>query len=197
MRVDIYFNSSNPVEIRIWVWFRNSNFIILVEIWKISKLDFVPLFITFVGCLIDTADGILIGIGVHLVILLFHYAMPDITDKQENNVLKIQIRTNLYFPRKFIFKSTKFRNFLNFFSIFWKYLKTKLKVPKKFRISWFYIREFIRQKNTRLTLKNVSKSTLLQEPDLTTWSCDRHVIMWPSRDSWDWQDHVTARFVLK
>ena len=71
----------------------------LVEIWKISKLDFVPLSITFVGCLIDTADGILIGIGTHLTILLFHYALPDITDHQQNNILKIQIQTNLYFPR--------------------------------------------------------------------------------------------------
>ena len=69
------------------------------EIWSISKLDFVPFLVTFIGCLIDTADGILIGIGTHLVILLYHYAVPSINDYEENGVVKIKINSDLYFPR--------------------------------------------------------------------------------------------------
>ena len=41
------------------------------EIYQISKLDCFPLVVTFIGCLFDTADGILIGIAVHLIILLY------------------------------------------------------------------------------------------------------------------------------
>ena len=70
-----------------------------VEVWKISKLDFLPLLVTFIGCLIDTSDGILIGIATHLVILLYHYAVPTIEDYEENGIVKIEIKSNLYFPR--------------------------------------------------------------------------------------------------
>ena len=72
---------------------------IKVEVWKISKLDFLPLLVTFIGCLIDTSDGILIGIATHLVILLYHYAVPTIEDYEENGIVKIEIKSNLYFPR--------------------------------------------------------------------------------------------------
>ena len=70
-----------------------------VEVWKISKLDFLPLLVTFIGCLVDTSDGILIGIATHLVILLYHYADPTIEDYEENGIVKIEIKSNLYFPR--------------------------------------------------------------------------------------------------
>ena len=70
------------------------------EIWSISKLDFMPFLVTFVGCLIDTSDGILIGIGIHLVILLYHYAVPSIKDYEEDGVVKVKINSDLYFPRK-------------------------------------------------------------------------------------------------
>ena len=63
------------------------------------KLDFVPLLVTFVGCLIDTSDGILIGIGTHLVILLYHYANPTVADFEEDGKVKIQLKSDLYFPR--------------------------------------------------------------------------------------------------
>jgi len=55
--------------------------------------------VTFIGCLIDTSDGILIGIATHLVILLYHYAVPTIEDYEENGIVKIEIKSSLYFPR--------------------------------------------------------------------------------------------------
>jgi MFS superfamily sulfate permease-like transporter len=70
-----------------------------VEIWRISKLDFIVLAVTFIGCLFDTADGILIGIAMHLVILLFKYAYPNMSDfVDENGVLTISFESDLYFP---------------------------------------------------------------------------------------------------
>ena len=69
-----------------------------VEIWRISKLDAIPLVVTFIGCLFDTADGILIGIAVHLVILLYRYAAPTLVDKEENGVLSISVESDLFFP---------------------------------------------------------------------------------------------------
>ena len=69
-----------------------------VDIWKISRLDTIPLVVTFIACLFDTADGILIGIGVHLVILLYRYAIPKMVDKQENGILNISIESDLFFP---------------------------------------------------------------------------------------------------
>ena len=70
------------------------------EILSISKLDFVPFLVTFVGCLIDTSDGILIGIATHLVILLFHYAVPIISDFEADGKVKVEFKSDLYFPRK-------------------------------------------------------------------------------------------------
>ncbi|CAG5106612.1 Oidioi.mRNA.OKI2018_I69.chr1.g2919.t1.cds [Oikopleura dioica] len=70
-----------------------------VEIWRISKLDFVVLAVTFIGCLFDTADGILIGVAMHLIILLFKYAYPNMSDSvDENGVLTISFESDLYFP---------------------------------------------------------------------------------------------------
>ena len=70
-----------------------------VEIWRISKLDFIVLAVTFIGCLFDTADGILIGIAMHLIILLFKYAYPNMSDfVDENGVLSISFESDLYFP---------------------------------------------------------------------------------------------------
>ena len=54
--------------------------------------------VTFIGCLVDTSDGILIGIATHLVILLFHYAIPTIEDYEQDGIVKIEIKSNLYFP---------------------------------------------------------------------------------------------------
>ena len=69
-----------------------------VEIWRISTLDTIPLIVTFVACMFDTADGIIIGIGVHLVILLYRYACPKMVDKQENQILHVAIESDLFFP---------------------------------------------------------------------------------------------------
>lgn len=70
----------------------------IIQIWRISKLDAIPLGVTFIGCLFDTADGIIIGIAVHLVILLYRYAIPTLVDKEEGGVLSISIESDLFFP---------------------------------------------------------------------------------------------------
>jgi MFS superfamily sulfate permease-like transporter len=69
-----------------------------MEIWQISRWDALPLVATFIGCLFDTADGILIGIALHLVILLYRYAFPVMHDHEENGVLTISIESDLFFP---------------------------------------------------------------------------------------------------
>ncbi|RXG72094.1 Sodium-independent sulfate anion transporter [Armadillidium vulgare] len=55
------------------------NYEIAKTLWRSKKLDLVPLLVTFFGCLfIGIEWGILLGIGVNLMIMLFKMATPTV-----------------------------------------------------------------------------------------------------------------------
>ena len=48
-------------------------------IWKTSKKDLIPMFVTFLFCLIVGVEyGILLGVGINLMFLLYPSARPTI-----------------------------------------------------------------------------------------------------------------------
>ncbi|XP_045606141.1 sodium-independent sulfate anion transporter-like [Procambarus clarkii] len=52
---------------------------ILAPLWRSKKVDLVPLFVTFIACLVWGLEwGILLGIGVNLSMLLYSIATPTI-----------------------------------------------------------------------------------------------------------------------
>merc|ERR1719402_169803 len=53
---------------------------IIVPMWRSKKLDLVPGFVAFFGCLFWELDlGILLGVGVHLLLLLARSARPKLS----------------------------------------------------------------------------------------------------------------------
>nr|CAD7461871.1 unnamed protein product [Timema tahoe] len=72
-------------------------------LWKTKKLDLIPFFATFFGCLfIGLEYGILLGVGVNLVFILYESARPSVTRKEltinGNNVLLVRPENGLVFP---------------------------------------------------------------------------------------------------
>lgn len=48
-------------------------------IWKSSKKDLIPMFVTFLFCLIIGVEyGILLGVGINLMFLLYPSARPTV-----------------------------------------------------------------------------------------------------------------------
>lgn len=61
-------------------------------IWKSSKKDLIPMFVTFLFCLIIGVEyGILLGVGINLMFLLYPSARPTVhIDKCAVSSKKIQ-----------------------------------------------------------------------------------------------------------
>eukprot|EP00795_Rhopilema_esculentum_P009005 gene9005-16647_t len=63
---------------------------IVKKIWTIKKLDILPLACTFVACFYSLEIGLLIGIGISLIIILYPLVFPRIDlDEKEITVLKV------------------------------------------------------------------------------------------------------------
>nr|CAD7433530.1 unnamed protein product [Timema monikensis] len=72
-------------------------------LWKTKKLDLIPFFATFFGCLfIGLEYGILLGVGVNLVFILYESARPSVHRKEltinGNSVLLVRPENGLVFP---------------------------------------------------------------------------------------------------
>ncbi|XP_061175475.1 sodium-independent sulfate anion transporter-like [Saccostrea echinata] len=71
---------------------------VVKKLWKVNKIDLIPLFITFLSCLgVGMEYGILIGIGVSLIILLYPSARPKIR-VEYGDVRVLRIDQGILFP---------------------------------------------------------------------------------------------------
>jgi len=77
------------------------------RLWKSHKVDLIPLFVTFFMCFWEIPYGILGGMAVSLMILLYPVALPQITydsvlpisgDGEEKETLLFYIKNGLSFP---------------------------------------------------------------------------------------------------
>ena len=71
---------------------------ILPNIWKVRRLDLVPLAVTFFGCFYDIEIGILTGIGVALCILLYRSIWPQVVKISRGDFILLKIEGNLNYP---------------------------------------------------------------------------------------------------
>ena len=71
---------------------------ILQNIWKVRRLDLVPLAVTFFGCFYDIEVGILTGIGVALCILLYRSVWPRVFKISRGDYILLKINGNLNYP---------------------------------------------------------------------------------------------------
>lgn len=71
---------------------------IVPNIWKVRRIDLVPLAITFFGCFYDIEVGILAGIAVALCILLYNVVWPPITRIARGDYVLLKINGNLNYP---------------------------------------------------------------------------------------------------
>ena len=73
-------------------------FHILPNIWKVRRIDLVPLVITFFGCFYDIEVGILCGIAVALGILLYQVIWPPVSKISRGDYVLLKVNGNLNYP---------------------------------------------------------------------------------------------------
>lgn len=68
--------------------------------WRLYRLDIVPLSCTFFLCFWDIANGIIAGIGVHLLLLLYKLSKPNQSslDDNQSGIITIRPQQGLYYP---------------------------------------------------------------------------------------------------
>lgn len=61
------------------------DFSLIMKLWRVKRVDLVPWIVTFLFCLLLGVEwGILIGIGLSLLMLLYLWGRPKITDQTDN-----------------------------------------------------------------------------------------------------------------
>ncbi|XP_078257525.1 sodium-independent sulfate anion transporter [Rhinoraja longicauda] len=70
---------------------------ILPALWRVSKLDLLPFLATFLGCFWEIQYGILAGIAVSGIILLYNVARPEAKVTGSGYVV-VQLQSGLTFP---------------------------------------------------------------------------------------------------
>lgn len=72
---------------------------IVPELWRVHKIDLLPLSATFVFSLwLGVEYGTLIGIGVDLVLLMLPYAKPKTQVKHRDNIILVKPERGLRYP---------------------------------------------------------------------------------------------------
>ncbi|XP_043924013.1 sodium-independent sulfate anion transporter [Protopterus annectens] len=72
---------------------------IALTLWKVKKVDLLPFFATFFLCLWEIQYGILVGIGVSGIILLYNVARPKAkVSVFEHGTLVVHLQSGLNFP---------------------------------------------------------------------------------------------------
>ncbi|KAG1691518.1 Sodium-independent sulfate anion transporter [Nymphon striatum] len=79
------------------------HFGIIISLWKVKKSDLVPYFITFFSCLgLGLKYGMLIGIGMSVLILLYHHACLHILVQELTicniKCLRVQPDRGVFYP---------------------------------------------------------------------------------------------------
>ncbi|NXD84166.1 S2611 protein, partial [Halcyon senegalensis] len=70
---------------------------IFLRLWRVKRLDFVPLCVTFLLCFWEVQYGIVAGVLVSGILLLYSIARPPIK-VSEGDVLLVQPGSSLHFP---------------------------------------------------------------------------------------------------
>ncbi|XP_059804333.1 sodium-independent sulfate anion transporter isoform X2 [Hypanus sabinus] len=70
---------------------------ILVTLWRVNKLDLLPFLASFLGCFWEIQYGILAGIALSGIILLYNVARPEIKVADYGPVV-VQLQSGLNFP---------------------------------------------------------------------------------------------------
>lgn len=70
---------------------------IALTLWKVKKLDVLPFFATFFLCLWEIQYGILFGIGISGIILLYNVARPRVT-VSDHGILVVHLQSGMNFP---------------------------------------------------------------------------------------------------
>ncbi|XP_044531104.1 sodium-independent sulfate anion transporter [Gracilinanus agilis] len=71
---------------------------ILWTVWRVKRLDLVPMCVTFLFCFWEVQYGILAGTLVSGMLLLYHVARPQIQQISEGPVLVLRPISGLHFP---------------------------------------------------------------------------------------------------
>ncbi|XP_007482962.2 sodium-independent sulfate anion transporter [Monodelphis domestica] len=71
---------------------------ILWTVWRVKRLDLVPMCVTFLFCFWEVQYGILAGILVSGMLLLYHVARPQIQQISKGPVLVLRPISGLHFP---------------------------------------------------------------------------------------------------
>lgn len=71
---------------------------ILKMIWTVRRIDLLPLVVTFFGCFYEIEIGILCGIGVALLILLYPIVWPPLAKVGRGDHALLKISGNLTYP---------------------------------------------------------------------------------------------------
>ncbi|ESP01400.1 hypothetical protein LOTGIDRAFT_212898 [Lottia gigantea] len=72
---------------------------ILKILWNVDKIDLVPLIITFISSLVIGIEyGIMVGIGLSLLMLLYPLARPKLKYINQGNILVVQPNQGMNFP---------------------------------------------------------------------------------------------------
>ena len=69
---------------------RTVNVRIIRKIWRIKRIDVLPLVVTFFACLYEIAIGIACGIGMALIILLYRHFLPRV-DFQKGEICYVKL----------------------------------------------------------------------------------------------------------
>ncbi|KAK6624109.1 hypothetical protein RUM44_010967 [Polyplax serrata] len=75
----------------------------IILIWKTKKLDIIPLLVTILGCLFLGLDmGIIVGIAVNLIFILYTSARPDVAKEEivvlDQEILLIRPKESISYP---------------------------------------------------------------------------------------------------
>ena len=62
---------------------------IIKKIWKIRKIDLISFFVTFFGCFYEIEVGILCGMAVSLIVLLYPAVWPKIIDERGDHTYSL------------------------------------------------------------------------------------------------------------
>ncbi|XP_059146486.1 sodium-independent sulfate anion transporter-like [Physella acuta] len=74
-------------------------FHVVIQLWRANKKDFCLHLVTFASSLlVGIQYGILLGVGLSIVLLLYHNARPEVKFQQVDEVLVVTPQHGLFFP---------------------------------------------------------------------------------------------------
>ena len=70
----------------------------ILQVWKLSRKDSIPMFVTFFLSCYDFRIGIVAGIALHIGMLLYVQNSPKIDISEKNGHFTVQLEHGIAFP---------------------------------------------------------------------------------------------------